>query len=250
MVRPVSADRLVTPASRMPQGTMRSNQLRSQLQLSAKPCIATPRDTRMPIAATLRSSVLPGPRPPVSHTPLRPSTRVVATPGPAQARISASSMARTYAITSTGSASVHDRVADELARPVPGDLPAAVHVDDRYARVGERAVELARPPAGRVDGRVLQHQARVGNVPADPPFVQPPLEIPAVEVGNRVGAEACPGKNKLAIHAVSLSGQPARQPGAGPARHVPAGSPRLDLCRHQGRGITPDRAGGYPERVR
>ena len=94
-LRPVSADRLVTPASRMPQGTMRSNQPRSQSQLSAKPCIVTPRATRMPIAATLRSCALPGPRPPVIQTPLRPSTRVVATPTSAQARISASSRART-----------------------------------------------------------------------------------------------------------------------------------------------------------
>ena len=93
--RPVSMDRLVTPASRMPHGTIRSNQPRSQSQLSAKPCIVTPRDTRMPIAATFRSSGLPGPRPPVIHTPLRPSTRVVATPTCAQDRISASSMART-----------------------------------------------------------------------------------------------------------------------------------------------------------
>src|SRR5207244_11991408 len=53
---------------------------RSQSQLSAKPCIVTLRATRMPIAATLRSCALPGPRPPVSQTPLRPSTRVVATP--------------------------------------------------------------------------------------------------------------------------------------------------------------------------
>ena len=45
--------------------------------------------------ATLRSCVLPGPRPPVIQTPLRPSTRVVATPTSAQARISASSRART-----------------------------------------------------------------------------------------------------------------------------------------------------------
>jgi hypothetical protein len=35
--------------------------------------------------------------------------------------------------------------------------------------------------------------------------VQALLEIPAVEVGNSSGAEACPGKNQLAIHAVSLS---------------------------------------------
>src|SRR5262249_31000849 len=45
-------------------------------------------------------------------------------------------------------------------------------------------------------------------------------------------------------------GQPARPPGSGPAGQVPAGSLRLDLCRHQGRGMTPDRPGIPPERVR
>ncbi len=86
---PSSADRLVTPASRMPHGTNRLNQSRSQSQFRAKPCMVTPRDTRIPIAAILRSGC------PGTHTPLRPSTRVVATPASAQARISASSMART-----------------------------------------------------------------------------------------------------------------------------------------------------------
>ena len=51
---------------------MRSNQLRSGLQFSAKPCSVTPCATRMPIAAILRSGASSVP---ASHTPLRPSTR-------------------------------------------------------------------------------------------------------------------------------------------------------------------------------
>ena len=78
--RPSSALSDVTPASRMPHGTIVSYADRSQSQLRAKPCRVTPRATRIPIAATLRS----GPRSSAgTQTPLRPSpwTRVVATPG-------------------------------------------------------------------------------------------------------------------------------------------------------------------------
>src|SRR5262249_60497191 len=97
---PAATDSEVTPASLMPQGTILSNQPRSQSQLSANPCMVTPRDTRMPTAPTFRS----GPPSPVIHTPLRPSTLVVTTPASPQHLISASSRARTQPITSSGSA--------------------------------------------------------------------------------------------------------------------------------------------------
>ena len=113
-----------------------------------------------------------------------------------------------------------DRVADKLTRPVPGDLPAAVHVDHGDARIGEWAVELAGPPSGRVDGPVLQEQARVRNVPADPPFVQALLEGPAIGVGNRARAEPGPRKNELATHGISLSGTQPR-PASRRARQRP-----------------------------
>src|SRR5262249_49850668 len=90
--RPDSADSVVVVASLIPHGTMRSYQDRSQSQFRAKPCMVTPRDTRIPIAATFRSCPPAWPR---THTPLRPSTRSVRTPNAAQARISASSIART-----------------------------------------------------------------------------------------------------------------------------------------------------------
>ncbi len=61
----------------------------------------------------------------------------------------------------------HDRVADELARPVPGDLAAAVDVDHR------RAVEWALPRLGAlargVDRRVLEQQRGVGHGVRRPP---------------------------------------------------------------------------------
>ena len=49
--RPSSADSEVTPASGMPHGIMLAKAVMSGSQLSAKPCIVTPRATRTPIAA-------------------------------------------------------------------------------------------------------------------------------------------------------------------------------------------------------
>ncbi len=149
----------------MPHGTIRSNAARSGSQLSANPCRVTPRATRMPIAATLRS----GPRSSArTQTPLRPSTRVV---GQAQlgADVDEQLLGAPHVrdhVDRVGQQ--HDRVADELPRPVPGDLAAAVHVDDR------RAVERALPRLGAlargVDARVLQqqHGVRAGR-PRPPP---------------------------------------------------------------------------------
>src|SRR2546429_3925975 len=87
---------------------------------------------------------------------------------------------------------------------------------------------MVRPPGGE-DGMCLDNQNHGGVAPAAPPFVQAPLEIPAIEVRNCAGAEACPGKNKLAIHAASLSGPPGRPPASGrpgirAGRILPAGS--------------------------
>src|SRR6185437_6035696 len=82
----------VTPASAIPHGTIRSYQLRSGSQFSAKPCNVTPRATRIPIAAILRS----GPRwSATSHTPLRPATCWVGRPSSAQTAISIRSIRRT-----------------------------------------------------------------------------------------------------------------------------------------------------------
>jgi hypothetical protein len=80
---------VVTPASRMPHGTMRSYQDKSQSQFRASPCIVTPRATRAPIAPTLRSGS------PGTQAPLRPATRTAVTPKSKHVRIMASSKART-----------------------------------------------------------------------------------------------------------------------------------------------------------
>ena len=94
--RPASALSDVTPASGMPHGTIEPNAPRSGSQLRAKPCIVTPRATRMPMAATFRSGRYPEPGSSAgSQTPLRPSTRPAVTPSPAQTSMSAPSSRRT-----------------------------------------------------------------------------------------------------------------------------------------------------------
>ena len=55
-----------------------------------------------------------------------------------------------------------DRVADELAGTVPGDLAAAVDIDDRCAV--DRPLEVERALAGGVDRRVLEQQNGVGRL--------------------------------------------------------------------------------------
>ena len=156
-----------TPASAMPHGTMRSNADRSGSQLSAKPCIVTPRATRTPIAATLRSG--PRARRPAPRRRCGPSTRTVGSPSSAQ-----TSMSRSSSSTDVGDhvdrlRQPHDRVADELARAVPGDAAAPVDVDDRRAvgrpLPGRRcAGRRCRPARARAAGpsRGRRHRRRRG----------------------------------------------------------------------------------------
>ena len=104
----------------------------------------------------------------------------------------------------------HDRVADQLTGAVPGDLAAAVDVDDR--RAVERPLVRLGALAGRVDRRVLQQQQRVGRLAGDPGGVQLALPRPRLLVGDKAGAH-----DPQFAHAPSLSrrsGEPPRlQPG-------------------------------------
>jgi hypothetical protein len=84
----------------------------------------------------------------------------------------------------------HDRVADQLPRPVEGDLAAAVDVDDRgAARVGGPLVGVG-PLAGGEHRRVLEQQHGVGGVARDDGGVHLALQLPGGEVVDGVGAES------------------------------------------------------------
>jgi hypothetical protein len=82
-----------------------------------------------------------------------------------------------------------DRVPGQLPGTVPSDLAAAIHVDDRRPRIAERPVGYRGSLAGRVYGLVLEQQAAVGNLVGHAPGVHAPLQIPALAVLHRSGAE-------------------------------------------------------------
>ena len=82
-----------------------------------------------------------------------------------------------------------DRIADELAGTVPGDLAAAVHVDDRRSRIAGRPVGRCRPLPGRVHRLVLEQQAAVRGLAGHAPGVHAPLQFPGLAVLHASGAE-------------------------------------------------------------
>ena len=139
--RPSSRLSEVTPASAMPQGTNRSYHPRSTSQLSANPCMVTPRLTRMPSAAILRSG------PPVVGA--QPDAAAPGHPGGGDAEVRADADQRLLdAADVVDDLDVvgqrDDRVADQLAGAVEGDLAAAVDVDDRRRRRGRAAARAGR----------------------------------------------------------------------------------------------------------
>ena len=81
----------VTPRSRMPQGTMWPNIVRSGSTLRAKPCIVRPFETFTPMAAIF-STVPDGVG---AHTPVSPFSTPASTPRSARAAISTASRRRT-----------------------------------------------------------------------------------------------------------------------------------------------------------
>ena len=86
-------------------------------------------------------------------------------------------------------AELDDRVSGQLPGTVPGDLAAAVHVDDRRSRIAERPVGRCRPLARRVHRLVLEQQAAVGNLVGHPPGVHAPLQVPGLAVLHGCRAE-------------------------------------------------------------
>ena len=83
-----------------------------------------------------------------------------------------------------------DRVADQLAGPVEGDLAAAIDVDDGCAaRIGRPLVGVGAL-AGGEDRRVLEQQHGAGTIARGDLRVDAALEVPRVDVVDRVGADA------------------------------------------------------------
>ena len=113
-------------------------------------------------------------------------------------------------------AELDDRVPGQLPGTVPGDLAAAVHVDDRRSRIAERPVGHRRPLAGRVHRLVLEQQAAVGNLVGHAPGVHAPLQVPALAVLHGSGAEL--KVDKLAHFPQLTPGQAEGRPGPAAVR--------------------------------
>ena len=133
----------VTPASRMPHGTMRSYHDRSQSQFSASPCMVAPRATRAPIA------------PPSDRRTRDPGAAAARHPHRRDTELGAGPDHGLFERSHVGDhvhrlAELEDRVAGQLPRPVPGDLAAAIHVNDRRPGIPEQASRpFACPPCTR-----------------------------------------------------------------------------------------------------
>ena len=161
--RPSSALSDVTPASAMPHGTKRAYQERSTSQLSAKPCMVTPRLTRMPRAAILRSGpfvVGAQPHAAAARHPrgLDPEVATDADQG---------LLHPAYVVDHLDVVrESDDGVADQLAGAVEGDQAAAVDVDHRGTPGIGRAVAGRGALTGGEDGRVLEQPDGVGFSPA------------------------------------------------------------------------------------
>ena len=163
---------------------MWSNKARSGSTLRAKPCIDRPRVTRTPMAQILRGAG------PVGVDPHARVARPAARRGrPSSARVSITTCSiavRRGAGTERGAGGhVDDRVADQLARPVVGDVAAPVgshQLGPDRGRVDEHVGRVGVHPE-RVDVRVLEQQqvvvaarGRAGRAAARAPRVGDPTQ--------------------------------------------------------------------------
>ena len=216
--RPASADSVVTPASRMPHGTMRSYHDRSQSQFSASPCMVAPRATRAPIAPPCDPGSPRDPGAAAARHPHRRDTELGA--GPDHGLFERPHVGDHV----DRLAELDDRVGGQLPGPMPGDLAAAVHVDDRRAWIPGRPVGRGRPLACRVHGLMLEQQAAVRNLVGHPPRMDAPLQIPALDVVDRGRAEG--QVNKLAHFSQLTRGRSAKAQLAPRPRRQPRGEKR------------------------
>lgn len=100
-----------------------------------------------------------------------------------------------------GARQLLDRVADELARAVPGDLAATVDVHDGGA---VQRTLLGRGTAARgVDGRVFEKQTGVGDLVGETGGVHTALLVPGLLVVDRVRSETQADEPQL-IHGQCL----------------------------------------------
>jgi hypothetical protein len=141
--------------------------------LMPMPCIETQCFTAMPMEANLR---------PFANTPV-PSTEPLAVTPNAAADSDAKRLEAAQPVAEVAARQGHDRVDDELAGAVVGDLAAAFDRHDAFAEVGRR-----RRTAGGVDRVVFDEQdapripARVHLGLQGPHLLQDPFVRDATEI--------------------------------------------------------------------
>ena len=181
--RPSSADSDVTPASRMPHGTIRSNAVEIGVAVQGEPVHRHPFGDPDADGGDLALG------PPVA----RRQPDAAASGNPAGVRqpelvhrcaIRACSRIRTQVDHVDRIGERDDRVADQLAGTVPGDPAAAVDVDDRGAV--DREIARLGPAAGGVDVGVLEQQNGVATGAVDPGRGRSPAAAP-----RRSGTRRC-----------------------------------------------------------
>ncbi len=182
--RPSSALSDVTPASAIPHGTIAENASRSQSQFSAKPCSGRraghPDADRGDLA--VRPTVVAGhPHPGAAVDPAGPQPDR----GAHRDQRILKAANEVHHVHRLGQPD--DRVADQLTGAVPGDLAAAVGVDDR--RAVDRALVGFGALARGVDRRVLEQQQGVGAA-GDARLGQLALQLPGAVVVDDAQADA------------------------------------------------------------
>ena len=213
--RSAAMDVETTPG--MPQASMRSKSARSTPTLSAIPWYATPRSTRMPRAPILRGSAPSG----STQQPGWPSRRPAATPN-ARARVGERRLERADVRPEQQAAvrEAQDRVRDQLAGPVVGDLAAALHAQHLDPAGGELVggrehVGVVRLATQRQHRGVLEEQQLVVDPAVRAGRREALLQVPGLAIGD----PAQPARfDRLGLHGGTIAGTPAqparRQAGA------------------------------------
>ena len=183
----------------MPHGIISSNQRRSVLTLSARPCVVTPRFTRTPIGAELSLAVDPD-----AGSPLQP----LAVDAERRGRVDDRRLERADVATQV------ERIAAARGsgRPRSGPGPWKVMSPPRSMRTSSAPISRSRSRAGQqvrrvataadgVDGEVLEQQQAVADPPRPPLLGELVLELPCRAVGHR--AEPVDGQHAAVRRASS-----------------------------------------------
>ena len=151
--------------------------------MSAKPWLVIQREMRTPMAASL---FLP------TQAPVSPGTRSARTPNPAaMAIMTVLEVADVAVDVAAIGAQIQDRVADQLAGSMVGDVAAPARLEQRHAGLVQRLVRrehvravVADLGAEGNDRRVLEQEELVGDPVSLSGLDEGPLELQRLVIGH------------------------------------------------------------------